>query len=59
MNEDVFVAQLGKLLDDIEGVINVLGIVAYNKVGGEYSINPISWLPRIGKPIIPVNENFH
>lgn len=41
MNEDVFLTPLIEMVNNVQGVINVLNITVYNKVGGEYSINPI------------------
>ena len=41
MNEDVYLTPLIEIINNVEGVVNVLGITTYNKVGGEYSINPI------------------
>lgn len=42
MNEDVFVGRLQKQILDVNGVINVVSIKAYNKVGGQYSGNAIA-----------------
>jgi hypothetical protein len=41
MNEDVFLTPLTEAINKVNGVQNVLGIKAYNKVGGLYSLNPI------------------
>lgn len=41
MNEDIFLTQLEKAVNDVNGVINVLEIKVYNKVGGEYSVNMV------------------
>jgi hypothetical protein len=42
MNQDVFLGQLQKTILGINGVINIVNIIAYNKVGGNYSNNAIS-----------------
>jgi hypothetical protein len=41
MNEDIFIGRLQKEVLEVNGVINVLSIKAYNKVGGQYSNNVI------------------
>lgn len=41
MNEDIFIAPLSQIINNVAGVINVLNITVYNKVGGNYSQNPI------------------
>lgn len=42
MNNDVFLGRLEKKILDGSGVINVIDIKVYNKVGGQYSNNTIS-----------------
>lgn len=42
MNNDVFLGKLQKLILDVPGVVNVIKIRVYNKVGGLYSPNAIS-----------------
>lgn len=42
MNEDVFLGRLQRQILEANGVINVIGIKVYNKVGGQYSNNVIS-----------------
>ncbi len=42
MNQDVFLGRLQKQILEANGVINVISIKAYNKVGGLYSNNVIS-----------------
>jgi hypothetical protein len=42
MNEDIFVGDLQNKILDVNGVINVISIRAYNKVGGSYSNNVTS-----------------
>lgn len=42
MNEDVFLGPLTTKILEANGVINVIDIKVYNKVGGNYSINTIS-----------------
>jgi len=42
MNQDVFLGRLQKQILDANGVINVISIKVYNKVGGQYSSNTIS-----------------
>jgi hypothetical protein len=41
MNEDIFLTPLIEIVNNIQGVVNVLDITIYNKVGGDYSVNPI------------------
>lgn len=42
MNQDIFLGRLQRQILEANGVINVIGIKVYNKVGGEYSNNVIS-----------------
>ena len=42
MNEDIFLGRLEDKILDVSGVINVLDIKVYNRVGGTYSNNIIS-----------------
>jgi len=42
MNQDVFLGRLQRQILEANGVINVIGIKVYNKVGGQYSNNVIS-----------------
>ena len=42
MNQDVFLGKLQKEILNANGVINIVGIKVYNKVGGNYSNNTIS-----------------
>ena len=42
MNQDVFLGKLEREILEANGVINVLNIRAYNKVGGNYSNNVVS-----------------
>lgn len=42
MNEDVFLGQLQTEILQANGVVNIVGITVYNKVGGQYSNNPIA-----------------
>jgi hypothetical protein len=42
MNQDIFLGQLQKEILAANGVINVIGITVYNKVGGQYSNNIIA-----------------
>jgi len=41
MNEDIFLGDLQNSINDINGVINILSIKVYNKVGNGYSLNQI------------------
>jgi hypothetical protein len=41
MNEDVFLGDLQREILLANGVINIIGITVYNKVGGQYSMNVI------------------
>jgi len=42
MNEDVYLGPLYETINNVVGVINVLDVTVYNKVGGQYSVNTIS-----------------
>ena len=42
MNEDIFLSPLMREILSANGVINVIDIIVYNKVGGQYSNNVIS-----------------
>ncbi len=42
MNTDVFLTNLENVISEINGVVNVIEIKAYNKVGGQYSNNATS-----------------
>ena len=42
MNEDIYLGPLIETINNVTGVVNVLNVVVYNKVGGQYSINPIA-----------------
>ena len=42
MNEDLFLGRLEKQILDANGVINIISIKVYNKVGGNYSNNTIA-----------------
>ena len=41
MNEDVFLGQMQTEILKANGVINIIGITVYNKVGGQYSLNTV------------------
>ena len=42
MNQDIFLGKLQKEILNANGVINIVGIKVYNRVGGNYSNNTIS-----------------
>jgi len=42
MNEDIFLTPLIQEINSVAGVVNILNITIYNKVGGQYSVNPIA-----------------
>ena len=42
MNQDVFLGRLQRQILEANGVINVISITVYNKVGGQYSNNVVS-----------------
>jgi len=42
MNQDVFLGRLQKQILNANGVINVIGIKVFNKVGGQYSSNTVT-----------------
>lgn len=41
MNEDIFLAPLFNAINNVPGVVNIISAKVFNKVGGEYSLNPI------------------
>lgn len=41
MGDDIFISTLANKINEINGVVNVIDIKVYNKVGGNYSLNPI------------------
>lgn len=41
MNEDIFLTPLVEAINNVSGVVNILSIKVYNKVGGQYSNNPV------------------
>jgi hypothetical protein len=41
MNEDIYLGPLIEMVNNVTGVVNILGVTVYNKVGGLYSVNPI------------------
>ena len=41
LGDDIFLGVLANVINKINGVVNVIDIKAYNKVGGNYSLNPI------------------
>jgi len=41
MNEDILLAPLQNAINDIDGVVNIIEIKIYNKVGSGYSLNPV------------------
>jgi hypothetical protein len=42
MNQDIFLGRLEKQILDASGVVNIISIKVYNRVGGQYSNNVIS-----------------
>lgn len=42
MNQDIYIGDMIKMLNDITGVVNVIDFKFYNKVGKDYSTNQIS-----------------
>lgn len=41
MNEDIFLTPLVEAINNVAGVVNVLSLKVFNKVGGQYSLNPV------------------
>lgn len=41
MNEDIFITPLVEIINNVTGVINVLSLRVFNRVGGQYSLNPV------------------
>lgn len=61
INEDVFLGQLQTKILEANGVLNVISITAYNKVGGTYSSNPIQQAISDMKTgqIVLINNTIH
>jgi len=60
MNQDIFLGRLQRKILEINGVINIINIKVYNKVGGQYSSNVISQAlnPTTGEITI-INNTIH
>jgi hypothetical protein len=41
MNEDIYLGDLTEIINNVDGVVNVLNLKVFNKVGGQYSLNPV------------------
>ena len=41
MNEDIFITPLVEIINNVTNVINVLSLRVFNRVGGQYSANPV------------------
>lgn len=41
MNEDIFLTPLYETINNVSGVVNILSLKVFNKVGGQYSNNPV------------------
>ena len=41
MNEDIFLTPLVEAINNVTNVVNVLTIKVFNKIDGEYSVNPV------------------
>jgi len=61
MNEDIHLGRLQKKILDVNGVINMIGIRVFNKVGGQYSKNTISqtMLDTSTGEIYPINNTIY
>ena len=61
MNEDIFLGDLQNSINNISGVINILGLKAYNKVGNGYSLNQIeqAYVNETTKEIQLVNNTVY
>lgn len=42
MNEDIYLSELIEKINNINGILNVIDIRIFNKVGGDYGVNEIS-----------------
>jgi hypothetical protein len=60
MNQDIFLGRLQREILEVNGVINIISIKVYNKVGGQYSSNVISQAlnPTTGEITI-INNTIH
>ena len=60
MNQDIFLGRLQRQILEANGVINVISIKVYNKVGGLYSSNTISQAvyPNTNE-IVVINNTIH
>jgi hypothetical protein len=61
MNEDIFLGDLLNSINDIEGVLNIISIKIFNKVGNGYSLNEISqeYSNEVTKEIKLVNNTVY
>jgi len=61
MNTDIFLTNLENQISSVNGVVNVLGIKVFNKVGGQYSNNTVSQeiLNTQTGEILPVNNTIY
>ena len=61
MNQDIFIGNIQMEILKLQNVYNVLEIKAYNKVGGEYSSNPIEqeYISNTTKEIKLINNTIY
>lgn len=61
MNEDIFLGDLMNSINDINGVVNILSMKVFNKVGNGYSLNEISqeYSNEITKEIKLINNTVY
>lgn len=61
MNEDIFLAPLVENINNVNGVFNIISMKIFNKVGNEYSSNPVeqSLISNITGEIRPINNTIY
>jgi hypothetical protein len=42
MGENIYLSQLYEIINNVGGVLNIVDLRVYNKVGGDYSLNEIA-----------------
>lgn len=61
MGDQLFVGELSKVIGDVSGVVNVVAIRVYNKIGGEYSSSEVSqsYVDNVTKEIKQIESTIY
>lgn len=61
MGDQLFVGELSKVIGDVSGVVNVVAIRVYNKIGGEYSSSQVSqsYVDNVTKEIQQIESTIY